>query len=132
MFASLISRDIFKYLTLFYRTETGPLGLLTVSNDRSNWEYMMFDDMYRYFFKPIDGKVKEMIVLVGSGLIPAPYLIERIYQPSECAPCVINHRDPEGFSTSDLWEQHPEKPHLWRIVGRTNDIVCNFTQLSFL
>ncbi|KAJ7279728.1 acetyl-CoA synthetase-like protein [Mycena rebaudengoi] len=86
-------------------TETGPLGLLTVSNDRSNWEYMMFDDMYRYFFKPIDGKVKEMIVL-----------------PSECAPCVINHRDPEGFSTSDLWEQHPEKPHLWRIVGRTNDI----------
>ncbi|KAJ6526458.1 hypothetical protein B0H19DRAFT_970583 [Mycena capillaripes] len=84
-------------------TEAGPLSLLTVSNDPSDWEYMMFDDMYRYFFKPIDGKLKEMI-------------------PSENTPCVINHRDPEGFASSDLWEQHPVKPHLWRIVGRADDI----------
>ncbi|KZT05734.1 putative aminoadipate reductase [Laetiporus sulphureus 93-53] len=28
-----------------------------------------------------------------------------------------------GYATSDLWEPHPSKPGLWRIVGRKDDII---------
>ncbi|KZT05750.1 putative aminoadipate reductase [Laetiporus sulphureus 93-53] len=28
-----------------------------------------------------------------------------------------------GYATSDLWEPHPSKPGLWRIVGRKDDLI---------
>ncbi|KAJ6554493.1 hypothetical protein B0H19DRAFT_1262842 [Mycena capillaripes] len=90
-------------------TEVGILTQLVLSKEPGDWQYTMFNDMFQYFFKPKDseGKLRELIVL-----------------PHESAPCVINHQDPEGFATNDLWEPHPdpEKSQLWRIVGRADDI----------
>ncbi|KAJ7456929.1 acetyl-CoA synthetase-like protein [Mycena latifolia] len=88
-------------------TETGPLGAVVLTKEPPDWQYMELNDMYRYFFKPIGsgGNAREMILL-----------------PHENTPCVMNHRDPEGFATGDLWEQHPTKPHLWRPTGRMGDV----------
>ncbi|KAJ7457005.1 acetyl-CoA synthetase-like protein [Mycena latifolia] len=86
-------------------TETGPLGTLVLTQESADWEYIELNDMY--FFKPVGSGAREMILL-----------------PHENTPCVINHSDPEGFATSDLWEQHPdpEKSHLWRPAGRIGDV----------
>ncbi|KAJ7153432.1 acetyl-CoA synthetase-like protein [Mycena crocata] len=95
--------------TLMGMTETGPLSLIKLSKDAADWQYMELNDGYKYFFKALgsQGTAKEMIVL-----------------PKENTPCVINHRDPEGLATNDLWEQHPdrEKSHLWKIMGRGDDV----------
>ncbi|KAJ7756323.1 acetyl-CoA synthetase-like protein [Mycena metata] len=90
-------------------TETGPLSMLALSKESDGWEYMVLNDQYKYYFKAMGGdeESREMIVL-----------------PSENTPCVINHWNPDGLATSDLWEPHPdpEKSHLWRILGRADDI----------
>ncbi|KAJ7042934.1 acetyl-CoA synthetase-like protein [Mycena alexandri] len=90
-------------------TETGPLSMLTLTKEPHGWQYMVLNDQYKYYFKPIGGdeESREMIVL-----------------PSENTPCVINHWDPDGLATNDIWEPHPdpEKSHLWRILGRADDI----------
>ncbi|KAF7297348.1 Acetyl-CoA synthetase-like protein [Mycena indigotica] len=85
-------------------TEVGPLGMLELSDD-ANWNYMRLNDMYEYYFRGVDGEPKEMIVL-----------------PKENIPAIINHHQPKGFATGDLWIQHPQDPELWRIVGRAGDI----------
>ncbi|KAJ7502652.1 acetyl-CoA synthetase-like protein [Mycena galericulata] len=104
-----LSHSGVRLLTLIGMTETGPLGTITVTEDPADWEYVTPNEQYRYFFKPLDveGTAKEMIVL-----------------PHQNTPSVINHRDPEGLATNDLWERHPDaaKSHLWKIVGRADDV----------
>ncbi|KAJ6492940.1 acetyl-CoA synthetase-like protein [Mycena vitilis] len=90
-------------------TEVGPLTLFELSEEPADWCYMVLNDAYQYLFKPRDseGNLREMIVL-----------------PHKSTPCVINHWHPVGFATNDLWERHPDpkKSHLWRLVGRADDI----------
>ncbi|KAK7017974.1 hypothetical protein VNI00_018486 [Paramarasmius palmivorus] len=31
----------------------------------------------------------------------------------------------KGYSTSDVWERHPTKPHLYRLVGRVDDVLIH-------
>jgi hypothetical protein len=35
---------------------------------------------------------------------------------------VINHQDPLGFDTNDIWIKHPTKEGLYRHGGRADDI----------
>jgi acyl-coenzyme A synthetase/AMP-(fatty) acid ligase len=35
----------------------------------------------------------------------------------------ITFPDQETFATNDLYEQHPSKTHLWRYVGRKDDVI---------
>ncbi|KAJ7485751.1 hypothetical protein FB451DRAFT_1230943 [Mycena latifolia] len=95
--------------SLMGMSETGPLSAISLSKEPGDWQYITLNEMYKYFFKPIDaeGTAKEMIVL-----------------PNENSPCVINHRNPDGLATGDLWEQHPDpaKSHLWTIKGRMGDV----------
>ncbi|KAJ7766309.1 acetyl-CoA synthetase-like protein [Mycena maculata] len=90
-------------------TETGPLSGLALTKDAADWQYGALNSTYGYFFKSLDaeGTAKEMIVL-----------------PNENTPCVLNHRNPEGLATNDMWERHPDpaKSHLWKIVGRADDV----------
>ena len=44
-------------------------------------------------------------------------------KPKVVVPAVINHENPVGFLTSDLWIPHPTRPDLWRIGGRLDDTV---------
>ncbi|KAH9946535.1 hypothetical protein B0H21DRAFT_822721 [Amylocystis lapponica] len=55
----------------------------------------------------------------GDGSYELVYLTCSTHQPS-----VENLPDGEkGYASSDLWEQHPAKPGLWRLVGRTDDVI---------
>lgn len=38
-------------------------------------------------------------------------------------PAVENLHDIRGYSTSDLFELHPTKKGLWRVAGRTDDVI---------
>ncbi|KAF7299983.1 Acetyl-CoA synthetase-like protein [Mycena kentingensis (nom. inval.)] len=108
---ALLRKDVGDFLrresvpiqTIVGMTELGTIGMIELEED---WEYMKLNDMYKFTFKGEEGPggQQEMIVL-----------------PHENAPCVINHKDPEGFATGDLWAPHPTKPGLWKIIGRAGD-----------
>ncbi|KAG6834086.1 hypothetical protein H0H93_012056, partial [Arthromyces matolae] len=38
---------------------------------------------------------------------------------------IENLPDVRGYATSDLWEPHPTKDYLWKIVGRIDDVVIH-------
>ncbi|KAL1690000.1 hypothetical protein GGG16DRAFT_103376 [Schizophyllum commune] len=42
-------------------------------------------------------------------------------------PAVNNLPDRPGYATSDLWVRHPTKPHLWKIIGRKDDVIVHAT-----
>ncbi|KAL1718564.1 hypothetical protein EV715DRAFT_291172 [Schizophyllum commune] len=42
-------------------------------------------------------------------------------------PAVKNLADRPGYATNDLWVRHPTKPHLWKIIGRKDDVIVHAT-----
>ncbi|KAI5827846.1 acetyl-CoA synthetase-like protein [Schizophyllum commune Tattone D] len=42
-------------------------------------------------------------------------------------PAVKNLSDRPGYATNDLWVRHPAKPHLWKIIGRKDDVIVHAT-----
>ncbi|KAF8215565.1 acetyl-CoA synthetase-like protein [Mycena galopus ATCC 62051] len=55
----------------------------------------------------------------GDGTFECQFLtVPGVYQP-----CVENIPDVKGFSTKDLFERHPTKSDLYRIVGRLDDVI---------
>ncbi|KAF7798255.1 hypothetical protein EIP86_009472 [Pleurotus ostreatoroseus] len=54
----------------------------------------------------------------GDGTYELQFLTCETHQPS-----VENLPDAKGYATSDLWEPHPTKKGLWRIVGRKDDVI---------
>ncbi|KAH9939474.1 hypothetical protein B0H21DRAFT_780597 [Amylocystis lapponica] len=47
----------------------------------------------------------------------------QILTTSKHIPNVENLDDVRGYATSDICEQHPTKPFLWRFVGRKDDVI---------
>ncbi|KAJ7470082.1 hypothetical protein B0H11DRAFT_2434130 [Mycena galericulata] len=41
------------------------------------------------------------------------------------APMVENLKDVKGYATSDLCVNHPQKKHLWKVVGRVDDAIVH-------
>ncbi|CAL1703601.1 unnamed protein product [Somion occarium] len=54
----------------------------------------------------------------GDGTYELQFLTCDTHQPA-----VENLPDVKGYATSDLFESHPTKPGLWRVVGRTDDVL---------
>ncbi|KZT25929.1 acetyl-CoA synthetase-like protein [Neolentinus lepideus HHB14362 ss-1] len=54
----------------------------------------------------------------GDGTYELQMLTNEKHQPS-----VENVPDTKGYATSDLWEMHPTIAGLWRLVGRTDDVL---------
>ncbi|KAF5353278.1 hypothetical protein D9756_008134 [Leucocoprinus leucothites] len=66
-------------------------------------QYVKFrDDQYVLHWEPFDGKLSELIVCPGKIAVPA----------------VLNHKNPVGYATNDLWEPHPTIPGLFKHCGR--------------
>ncbi|PCH35038.1 acetyl-CoA synthetase-like protein, partial [Wolfiporia cocos MD-104 SS10] len=83
--------------------EPSPIG-----KTRADWEWMQLprECMPRW-------------VPQGDGTFELQMLTCETHQP-----CIENLPNGErGFATSDLWEPHPTKPGLWRIVGRADDVI---------
>ncbi|EPQ52234.1 acetyl-CoA synthetase-like protein [Gloeophyllum trabeum ATCC 11539] len=73
----------------------------------TDWEYL-----------PFDSKVPTRMVAQGDGMYELQIL------DSDSHPLLIkNMPDVPGYATSDLFEKHPTREGLWKIVGRADDLV---------
>ncbi|KAG6900035.1 putative secondary metabolism biosynthetic enzyme, partial [Termitomyces sp. T159_Od127] len=77
--------------------------------DESDWAYIEFSDRAAVRWVP-----------QGDGTFECQFLTtERHSLPIENLP------DVRGYATSDLFEPHPTKPYLWKIIGRIDDVVIH-------
>ncbi|KAG6852406.1 hypothetical protein C0991_012301 [Blastosporella zonata] len=92
-------------------TEFGsPTHLIPRPGDESEWAYMEFSKRSKVRWVPQgDGTYSECQFLTT----------ETHSLPIENLP------DVRGYATSDLWEPHPTKDYLWKIVGRIDDVVIH-------
>lgn len=112
-----LSDDIGKFLvskgcniySFWGTTETGVTSLAYTEGRKGPLEYGWFEH---------DPRCKFVYEERGEGLY------ELIFTPSEIhKPSVINLPEIQGYATGDLWKPHPTNPNLWKIVGRTDDLI---------
>ncbi|KNZ74034.1 Linear gramicidin synthase subunit D [Termitomyces sp. J132] len=91
-------------------TEFGsPTYAIPRPGDEDDWAYMEFSDRAKVRWMP-----------QGDGTFECQFLTTDTHSlPIENLP------DVRGYATSDLWEPHPTKDHLWKIVGRIDDVVIH-------
>ncbi|KAJ7865170.1 putative aminoadipate reductase [Mycena olivaceomarginata] len=76
--------------------------------DPSDWAWFRFSSRVNIRWEP-----------QGDGTFECQFLtVPETHQPS-----VENLPDVKGYSTKDLFERHPTKPDLYRIVGRLDDVL---------
>ncbi|RDB20739.1 Non-canonical non-ribosomal peptide synthetase FUB8 [Hypsizygus marmoreus] len=91
-------------------TEFGsPTHAIPRKGDESEWAYMEFSPRSNVRWVP-----------QGDGTYECQFLTTETHSlPIENLP------DVRGYATSDLWEQHPTKKYLWKIVGRIDDVIIH-------
>ncbi|KAF8871770.1 putative aminoadipate reductase [Infundibulicybe gibba] len=92
-------------------TELGaPTHIIPLEGDEKEWAWMRFDDRASLRWIP-----------QGMKLMNANFWFTvDTHQPS-----IENILDVKGYSTADIWERHPTKSHLWKIVGRVDDVIIH-------
>ncbi|KAG6896169.1 putative NRPS-like protein biosynthetic cluster, partial [Termitomyces sp. T32_za158] len=91
-------------------TEFGsPTYAIPRPGDESDWAYMEFSDRSEVRWVP-----------QGDGTFECQFLTTDTHSLA-----VENLPDVRGYATSDLFEPHPTKPYLWKIVGRIDDVVIH-------
>ncbi|KAJ7073093.1 putative aminoadipate reductase [Mycena amicta] len=96
--------------TLYAATEFGGIShFIRRPEDQDLWEYAEMGNLHNLRWEPQGDGTFEMQILRSDG----HHL------------CVENLADVPGYATSDLWVPHPEKPHLWKIVGRVDDVIVH-------
>ncbi|KAF7291295.1 Acetyl-CoA synthetase-like protein [Mycena indigotica] len=63
-------------------------------------------------------KVNVRWVPAGEDTFECQFLTGGSYYPA-----IENLPDTRGYTTQDLFERHPTKPHLYRIIGRADDVI---------
>ncbi|KAG6810396.1 putative NRPS-like protein biosynthetic cluster [Tricholoma furcatifolium] len=91
-------------------TEFGsPTHAIPRPGDEQDWAYMEFSKRSNVRWVP-----------QGDGTYECQFLTTETHSlPVENLP------DVRGYATSDLWEPHPTKDYLWKIVGRIDDVVIH-------
>ncbi|KAG6888349.1 hypothetical protein C0995_009042 [Termitomyces sp. Mi166 len=91
-------------------TEFGsPTHAIPRPGDEGDWAYMEFGKRAKVRWMP-----------QGDGTFECQFLTTNTHSlPIENLP------DVRGYATSDLWEPHPTKDYLWKIVGRIDDVVIH-------
>jgi len=87
-----------------------------------------FREGYDWKFLPIDdhSNLRELVIVVRILTISCHItpLIPHDLQPGpEDSPAAINHENPRGFATNDIWVPHPTKPNMWKYHSRAGDVV---------
>ncbi|RDB20302.1 Non-canonical non-ribosomal peptide synthetase FUB8 [Hypsizygus marmoreus] len=91
-------------------TEFGaPSRVFPRKGDEKDWQYMEFHD-----------RANVRWVSQRDGTFECQLLTWEKHQVM-----VENLPDIKGYATSDLWENHPTKKYLWRIVGRIDDVIVH-------
>ncbi|KAF7430338.1 hypothetical protein PC9H_006043 [Pleurotus ostreatus] len=96
--------------SLYGSTEFGaPLRWL-YRDDLNDWEYMQFPESDHFRWIPQGARRYELHILSSKiGHINVPNLPDN------------------GYATSDLFEKHPTKGNLWRLVARVDDLIVHAT-----
>lgn len=107
---ALVSHGV-SLITCYGMTEINSIGTMDFPsmNVREDWMYIRFHDNYNLHFLPVDDdpQVRELIVSPGR----------------DASPAIMNHADPVGFVTNDLWSPHPTISGLWKHVGRRDSVI---------
>ncbi|KAJ6455206.1 hypothetical protein C8R45DRAFT_1111581 [Mycena sanguinolenta] len=91
-------------------TEFGPVSAMTRSKeDRKEWAWFQFSPLANVRFVPQGDEIFEVQFLAGEGHTAM----------------IDNLDDVRGYATSDLCVNHPEKKHLWKLVGRLDDVIMH-------
>ncbi|KAJ7146532.1 putative aminoadipate reductase [Mycena epipterygia] len=96
--------------SMYGATEFGAPTVLrrTREVDAGEWAWMRFSKGVNVRWQP-----------VGDGTFECQFLTV----PDRHQLSVENLPDVKGYSTNDLFERHPAKPDLYRIVGRLDDVI---------
>ncbi|KAJ6579476.1 putative aminoadipate reductase [Mycena vulgaris] len=95
---------------MYGATETGPICFPTsLKGDEDEWEWYRFANQTKVRWVP-----------QGEGTFECQLLTWEKHTLM-----VENLPDVKGYATSDLWINHPEKKHLWKIVGRIDDVIIH-------
>ncbi|KAF8899601.1 hypothetical protein CPB84DRAFT_1847624 [Gymnopilus junonius] len=99
-----------KLVPTYGGTEFGaPTEFFKRSEDAADWMYLEFDERCKVRWIP-----------QGDGTYECQFLTTETHSlPVENLP------DVRGYATNDLFEPHPTKKHLWRIVGRLDDVIIH-------
>ncbi|KAJ7077669.1 putative aminoadipate reductase, partial [Mycena belliarum] len=99
-----------KIQAVYGATEFGSItSMLPYKEDVNEWEWFRFSS-----------KVKLRWMPQGDGTYECQVLHTEDYNLS-----VANLPDIRGYATSDLFVNHPQKKHLWKIVGRADDVIVH-------
>ncbi|KAF7798250.1 hypothetical protein EIP86_009467 [Pleurotus ostreatoroseus] len=103
--------------TAYGTTEIGPTAHVfqALEEDPSDPNSKRAEDWQWQGFPPT---TKPRFVPQGDGTYELQFLTCETHQPS-----IENIPDVKGYATSDLWIPHPTKKGLWKIIGRTDDVI---------
>ncbi|KAJ7450213.1 hypothetical protein FB451DRAFT_1286443 [Mycena latifolia] len=95
---------------LYALTELGAISsVIPWEGDEKDWEWVRFSDKVTLRWEP-----------QGDGTFECQILTSEMHSVS-----IQNLKDVRGYATSDLWRNHPEKKHLWKMVGRIDDVIVH-------
>ncbi|KAF8508271.1 male sterility protein-domain-containing protein, partial [Gautieria morchelliformis] len=89
-------------------TETSAVSKFVPREHCRDWQYADCSDLYNIIWLPVDGHTNLKHMLVAPSSIGSP--------------AVINHENPRGYATNDLWEPHPSVPNLWIFHSRMGNV----------
>lgn len=94
-------------------TESGLLPVLELEDPQKEWQYFHFHPWSGVEMRPVVGETMlyELWVNNIGGSIPGMQPTFEVF------------RDLKEWSMRDLYQQHPEKPYLWRACGRADDVI---------
>ncbi|KAJ7496400.1 putative aminoadipate reductase [Mycena latifolia] len=99
-----------KLRTVYAGTEFGAISrFVSLPEDEAEWAWMRFSDGVKLRWEP-----------QGEGTFECHILTSEHHNL-----CVENLPDVRGYATSDLWVNHAHKKHLWKIVGRIDDVIVH-------
>ncbi|KAJ6509744.1 putative aminoadipate reductase [Mycena vulgaris] len=97
-------------LGVYGATEIGPITALTPrEGDTKEWSWLRISDVVEVRWAP-----------QGDGTFEC-----QILKSENFSPMVENLNDVRGYGTSDLFINHPEKKHLWKVIGRVDDVIVH-------
>ncbi|KAJ6611012.1 hypothetical protein B0H10DRAFT_1953401 [Mycena sp. CBHHK59/15] len=100
-----------KLRVMYGATEFGAIStIVPLKGDEHEWEWLRFPE----------SQVKLRWIPQGDGIFECQVLTWENHNVM-----VENLQDVKGYATSDLFINHPKKKHLWKIVGRIDDVIVH-------
>ncbi|KAJ7623601.1 putative aminoadipate reductase [Roridomyces roridus] len=91
-------------------TEFGPISsIVRREEDAKDWAWHQFSDVPKLRW-----------AAQGDGTFECQFLAWPKFRPM-----VENLDDVSGYATADLSVNHPEKKHLWKLIGRVDDVIMH-------